>query len=127
MGPQAGRARGVLVLAFVGSFLAVGIPYWGIPYSNLSLPSALPDAGLVVVALLAALARIVSASRFWRTSLVVGAAVPAAVLARVVGDGILDPTSHNLWPFEIALASGPGFLAAAVGALIGGVLARPRR
>jgi hypothetical protein len=51
-----------------------------------------------------------------------GASVPAAVMARVIYDGASDPTSHNLWPFEIILASGPGLVAGLAGALAGGLL-----
>ncbi|MBW8367839.1 MAG: hypothetical protein K0M70_08280 [Arenimonas sp.] len=116
-----------LALAFAGALLAVGVGYWAIPYSQLALPDDIVGWGLLAVAALAAVARVVSASGFWATTLAVGAAVPAAVLARVVMDTWSDPTSHNLWPFEIVLAAGPGFLASAVGALAGGVLASRRR
>lgn len=41
----------------------------------------------------------------WRGGWRIAAAVPAAVMAfvvlRIVIDGMRDPTSHNLWPFEI--------------------------
>ena len=69
---------------------------------------------------LALLARGVWKAGFWTTTLVVGASVPAAVMARVVHDTWSDPTSHNLWPFELILAAGPGLLVAAIGALAGG-------
>ena len=109
----------ILGWAFAGSLLAVGLPYWQIPYAQVSLPNAVWGLPLVVVACLAALPGIVSATRFWLTTLVVGASVPAAVLVRVIYDTWSDPTSHNLWPFEIILAAGPGLLAALVGALAG--------
>jgi hypothetical protein len=44
----------------------------------------------------------------WRGAWRLAAAVPAAVMAfvvlRILWDGFLDPTSHNLWPFEILMA-----------------------
>ena len=44
----------------------------------------------------------------WRGPWRVAAAIPAAIMAfvvlRIVWDGFLDPTSHNLWPFEILMA-----------------------
>jgi len=44
----------------------------------------------------------------WRGGWRVAAAIPAAIMAfvvlRIVWDGFLDPTSHNLWPFEILMA-----------------------
>lgn len=43
----------------------------------------------------------------WRGGWRVAAAIPAAVMvfivARIVVDGVRDPTSHNLWPLEILL------------------------
>jgi hypothetical protein len=113
-----------LAAAFTGSFFAVGIPYWQIPYSQASLPSDIWGFALLAVAALAAISRVVSTARFWSASLIVGAAAPAAVLARVIADVMSDPTSHNLWPLEIILSAAPGFLAAATGALIGGLLVR---
>jgi hypothetical protein len=55
---------------------------------------------------------------------VVAAAVPAAVFARAVVDGMRDPTSHNLWPFEVAIAWMVGLAGAVTGVLIGSVLRR---
>lgn len=116
----------VLALGFFCSFLIVGLPYWQIPYAQVSLPNAVWGWPLVVVTALAALPRAVSGTRFWPSALVVGASVPAAVLARIVYDTSSDPTSHNLWPLEIILAAGPGFLAGVLGALVGGLLASRR-
>jgi hypothetical protein len=43
----------------------------------------------------------------WRGGWRIGAAIPAAVMAfvvlRIVIDTARDPTSHNLWPFEIVM------------------------
>ena len=64
-----------------------------------------------------------SSSGFWLTTVIVGASVPAAVFARVIYDTSSDPTSHNLWPFEIILAAGPGLIAALAGAFAGKLLA----
>jgi|HigsolmetaAR201D_1030396.scaffolds.fasta_scaffold00268_32 hypothetical protein len=121
--------RRMLVLAFAAGFLAVGIPYWSIPCDSpaFSLPSALPDAGLVVVGCMAALARVLSPAGLVRTTLAAGASVPAAVMARVVYEVVPDPTSHNLWPFELALAVVPGFGPALAGAVAGGLAARLSR
>ena len=119
-------AASTLALAFTGALLAVGLPYWRIHYAQVALPDAVWGAGLLVVAALAAWPRVVSGVGFWRATLVVGAAVPTAVLARVVVDVASDATSHNLWPFELILSAGPGWLASAAGALAGGLVARTR-
>ena len=117
------KASTVLALAFAGAFFAVGIPYWQIPYSHISLPNSIWGIVLIGVAVLAALPRAIAATRFWPTTLIVGASVPAAILARVIYDTSSDPTSHNVWPFEIILSAGPGLLAALAGAVAGGLLA----
>jgi hypothetical protein len=113
----------VLAFAFFCAFLSVGLPYWQIPYAQVSLPNAVWGWPLLIVIVLAAVPRAACGTRFWSAALVVGASVPAAVLARIVYDTFSDPTSHNLWPFEIILAAGPGLLAGVMGALVGGLLA----
>jgi hypothetical protein len=40
----------------------------------------------------------------WRVAAALLAALMAFVILRIVWDGFLDPTSHNLWPFEILMA-----------------------
>ena len=116
------RASTALALSFAASFFAIGLPYWQIPYATVALPNSIMGFGLIVVALLAALSRIVSAARLWPITLIVGASVPCAVLARVAHDTAADPTSHNLWPLEAILSAGPGLLAALLGAVAVGIL-----
>lgn len=113
------NARASLALAFLAAFLAVGVPYWLIPYGQVNLPSALLEPELLTVALGALILRACSISTFWKTVLTVGAAVPAAVLARVVWDGLADPTSHNLWPFEVLIAMLLGLPCALAGGAVG--------
>ena len=40
----------------------------------------------------------------WRIAATVPAAIMAFVVLRIVIDTSRDPTSHNLWPFEILMA-----------------------
>lgn len=48
----------------------------------------------------------------WRDGWRIAAALPAIamgfVILRIVVDGMRDPTSHNLWPFEIVMWGGMG-------------------
>lgn len=113
-------------LVFIGTMLAVGVPYGLVPLQQSSLPRDVWGPGLLVGALLAAAACAFARTRPWVAGLAVAAAVPAAVMARVVHDTLRDPTTHNLWPFELVLAAGPGILAGLGGALAGAVLARWR-
>ncbi|HEY2344292.1 MAG TPA: hypothetical protein VGH80_00265 [Xanthomonadaceae bacterium] len=43
----------------------------------------------------------------WRLAAVVPAAVMAFVMLRIMVDTARDPTSHNLWPFEVLVAGLP--------------------
>ncbi len=110
-----------LIGGCIASFFAVGLPYWQIPYSDVELPTTLITAALIVVVTAAALARAIGNSRFLVCVLVIGATIPACVMARVVVDTATDPTSHNLWPFEIVLAGLVGAFTAAAGTAIGSI------
>lgn len=118
-----------LPLAAVASLLAVGIPYWLIPYNKLSLPNALLTPGLAVVGASALLLRLFGAASFQRVSFVIGGTVVVAVMARVLADVVRDPTSHNLWPFEVVIALVIGLCCSLVGAIAGSLMAKllPRR
>ena len=113
-----------LQLAFIISFFAVGVPYWLIPYNKVNLPDALMAPGLVLVGFSALLLRARGVASFGQVSRIVGASVPAAVFVRVIVDCIKDPTSHNLWPFEIVIAALVGFACAVTGSIVGSVIAR---
>jgi hypothetical protein len=56
--------------------------------------------------------------------LVIGWVFPAIVFARVVLDGMQDPTSHNLWPIEAGVAVIESMGIVFPGALIGALLRR---
>lgn len=114
----------VPAVGFLAGFLAVGLPYWTVPYAQANLPDGIIGGGLVVVAVAAMASRAWGAMSILRATLVSGAAAPAAVLARIVVETLQDPTRHNLWPFELVLSGVPGGLAALAGALAGAWLAR---
>ena len=44
--------------------------------------------------------------------------------AHAMGDTSIDPTSHNLWLFEVVIAAGLGFGTSLIGAIAGGLVAR---
>lgn len=105
-------------LLFALMFVIAALPYWFALEAKRSLPEALYGAALVLP-VLTALVDGVPTRRPFRRSLWIGASVlPAAVFARVVFDGLRDPTSHNLWPFELAIAFGVALPAAVVGAAL---------
>ena len=108
-----------LLIAFLIAFIGVGFRYWQVPYPKLSLPDSLYGPGLVAVGVVALMARAFGLARFWKVWLLIAASVPLAVLARVIVETSRDPASHNLWPFEIAIAAGLGLAFALVGTLLG--------
>jgi len=122
---ESGRAGGGFarscagVVALVAGMLVVGVPFWATPYREVSLPSAIVGPGSYVVTLAALLLCAVAREWFWRAVAFAGAAMPLAVVARVAVETTIDPTTHNLFPFEVAIALGVGFAYAAPGAAAG--------
>ena len=112
--------------AFVLSFLGSGIPYWLIPYHQVYLPSALMSPGLVLVVIAALLLRAALVMPFWKTVRFMGITLAVAVLARVIVEGLRDPSSHNLWPFEVAIALILGFTCSLTGAILGSIIVKLR-
>ena len=108
-----------LLIAFLVALIGVGFRYWQIPYPQVSLPDSLYGPGLVAVGVVAVMARAFGLARFWKVWLVIAASVPLAVLVRVIVETARDPTSHDLWPFEIAVAAGLGLACALAGTLLG--------
>ena len=113
-----------LPLGFLAALLVFGVPYWRMPYAQ-SDPSALYP-GLAVLAAIALMLAVVNEGRL-RWLLVTMAACPAvAVVLRVAVETAADPTSHNLWPFEVVIALVAGAVAV-LPALVAGVIARRSR
>jgi hypothetical protein len=116
--------RWVVSAGFGVSLAVVGIPYWMIPYREVSLPDTLLGPALLSVVAAGAAARALQAASWRKAVAIIGAAAPAAVMLRVIVECAIDPTAHNLWPFELAIAAVIGFTCAAAGATLGQLLAR---
>lgn len=113
-----------LGLAFLVTFLAIGLLYWPLPYHSVNLPDALFTPALWLVPFGALLLRLLKVAPWWLATLVMAAPAPVAVLARIIVECSLDPTSHNLWPFEIILTLFVSVPLALLGAAAGAALAR---
>lgn len=111
-----------LLIAFLIAFVGVGFRYWQLPYAQVSLPDSLYGPGLVAIAVVALMARAFGLARFWKVWLLIAAAVPAAVLVRIIVDTTADAATHNLWPLEIAIAIALGLGCSLVGSLLGSLL-----
>ena len=112
----------VLAIAVV-STVAVLIPYAARIDLGHELPGALYGIGLWIVGFAAMIARWRLRLGIFAATFAAGAGVPAAVLGKLLWDIAADPTSHNLWPFELGIAVAVGAVAALSGALVGWVMA----
>lgn len=108
-----------VILACAAALVAVGIPYWVIPYKKVDLPDALFTPGLFVVCISSLLLCLYNVAPFWRAILIMAVTVPGVVIIRVLVEGIRDPTLHSLWPFEVVIAILVGAASAVPGATVG--------
>jgi hypothetical protein len=114
-----------IALAVSAGFLAAGSQLWTGSYEEYL--SRGPNQLMAMVAIVAILIATVSSLGIVRSALCVGCGVPTATFARVVADGLQDPTSHNLWPFEVVIALLVGMAAAWPAAIVGALIRRGGR
>lgn len=108
----------LLVSGFVACYLAIGMAYWQIPYSSVSLPDSLYTLGLLLV-FISAFAFCLSGTGFLWSTAVLGCSTPLVVATRIIIDIARDSSTHNLFPFELAIAIVIGFSVSGFGALLG--------
>lgn len=108
-----------LLIAFLIALLGVGFRYWQLPAAQASLPDALYGPGLVAVAVVALMARAFGLARFWKVWLLAAAAVPAAVLVRMILEAQSHAASAGTWPMDLLIALGLGLACALLGTATG--------
>lgn len=107
---------------FLCCFLLAGLPFWQIPYSSVTVPNSFFGFGVVVVF---AGAAVLGFRLGVAKGVMVGAAVfPAVLMARVLVEGFMDPTRHNLWPLALIIAMVLGLIVAGLGAAVGWLAGR---
>jgi hypothetical protein len=116
------------VVAVVTTLVIAG-PYWAQSYDAVKDDGIFTSFWLVeaLVLLGTAIACTVVSGRVevvLTTMAMMCCAAPIAVLGRVVIDTAADPTSHNLWPLEVALTVFATAPVVAVGALVAWPLRR---
>ena len=112
-----------IVVAVLAGLLACGLPLWPIPYREVSMPgNPAASTWLMLGALAGLLAGYLVRERLRAPVAAVTGGFVLAVLVRVSVETARDPTSHNLWPFEVVIAAGVGVLAAMIGVGIARVL-----
>lgn len=112
-----------LTVAVVASFLATGIPYWRVPYHHLTVPNALWHPGLLVPVAAAFLLCRFRVASILATGTLMTLSIVAVVWIRIHVETARNPTSHNLWPFEIAIVLGIALVCAWPAAGAGRLLA----
>jgi hypothetical protein len=118
-----------LVAAFALCFFAGGASWWRGSYEEYLEKDFVPGM-LLLLGGAALFLTWVADTGIIASAVTVAGSFPAIILVRVVLDGTQDPTSHNLWPFEVVLgfgfAMGVTLLFAGWGALIHRLMHRNR-
>lgn len=113
-----------LALGFLAGLLLTGIPYWVLPYNADFFSNRGIILGFVGLSVATMLVAIFCDMSIRRSLLVMTACFPTAVMLRVVVETSQDPTSHNLFPFELLLAAGFGLIFVLPGLVIGALVRR---
>ena len=103
-------------------FFIVGIPFWNISYSNVTVPNSFYGIGVIVVFSVAT--ALAFRFNFIKGLFVPGLVFPAALMVRVIVEGIIDPSRHNLWPLALIITLILGLAVAGMGATLGWLAAR---
>ncbi len=104
--------------------IAIGLTYWLVPYRDAEVPSALIGPGLVFLAAASAVLQFREPRRWKSTFFAMAIAPIAAVCVRIAMDVARDPTSHNLFPFELAFAGFVALVTVGLSMAVGGWLRR---
>ena len=108
-----------LLPAFVAAFFLIGIPFWDIPYSQVSVPNSLVALGLIGLVVLTVILTAFEVASLRRIFVIMSLCLPVVVYARVEIETGRDPTSHNLWPFEVVFALFLGVICVLPAVLVG--------
>jgi len=104
--------------------IVLGVPYLSAEYSELESTGVVWGWGLLVLVAVALLVCAVGRTPMVLTALATTAGLLTVVWVRIWMDVAVDPTDHNLWPFEIVIAAGLGGIASAAGAMVGAGIGR---
>jgi hypothetical protein len=109
-----------LVVTAALALLAAGLVLWPIPYGRVQMLSGgFLSAWLVPAAVAGAVGAGALRQRVLPVALACAAGWVLATLGRIVVEVAADRTSHNLFPFELAIAACVGLAGGLVGAVVG--------
>jgi len=102
-------ARRILAIVTILAVItvAVGVPMWAAPYNKLDqqLLTGQMLPGMVLLASGTLYLTVSEMMRARRALMLVGACAPIADIILIVRDTSADPTSHNLFPFELIMVT----------------------
>jgi len=106
-------------LAVLAGTLACGVPLWPLSYREVEFfENPHPLLWLALGASAGILSTFLLRPSRALPVLAVTLGFVAAVYGRVQVETAKDPTSHNLWPFEVVIAGGFGLVAGTIGVAI---------
>lgn len=113
-----------LTAGFAAGLLFVGIPYWSLPYNADYLADPNLRLGLLALALITTLLAGSAVARAKQLFWIMFAVFPLVAMIRVIVDTSKDPTSHNLWPFELVFALILSAIVVGIGLAVGALACR---
>jgi hypothetical protein len=112
-----------LPICWAFAFFAAGIPFWRIAYDQLNLSFHVFLPGALLLGVLTMMLVALESARARSIIFAMLMCVPMVDIVTIVRDTAVDPTTHNLAPFELAIA---GVLGACfvVPGLVAGLIVR---
>ena len=108
---------------FLVSFVLSGAILWPTPYNDIALiQPAFFWKWLVLIAIVSFVAAVKTKILFLQNVIFSALGFPAAMFARVIVEGTLNPGTHNLWPLAMIISFFIGLAGAAMGGSIGQVI-----
>lgn len=86
-----------LLLAFVAAFLLIGMPFWDIPYSQVSVPNSLVAPGLIGLVALTVILAAFEVASLRRIFVIMSLCLPVVAYARVEVETGRDPMCCARW------------------------------
>lgn len=112
------RRKPILTALTLG-LIAGAVPSWPVPYDQINTMETTILIGWVGLTIVAAIVtRILTPLPLKPAALTVTAGFLAAMVLRIIVECTIDPTDHNLWPFEIVWGAMIGLPSAFAGSFL---------
>lgn len=105
------------------SVLTAGIPIWFTSYHTFTNTKIIRVSAILTL-LLSLFVTLITKDQYKKIFYTIVAGFIIATFIKIIIDSIPDPSTHNLWPFEIIYYTMMAFLAALIGVGVGFVIKR---